>query len=170
MADHGSLIADRFHPFTFQHKLQAQSNCPTKQMLCVLLKVCVFYWYQCRINSMSEKALITRAWKITNVCKLKSFVEVGCCGSTSHPTQAVAVKGQVVSPVCGFLSPSEAGVAGCMSNCGRLESIPVSELFPASNVKDKACINANQLNIRYLPVRYHCCQGTVASTFTLTCI
>jgi hypothetical protein len=25
---------------------------------------------------MSEKALITRAWKITNVSKLKSFVQV----------------------------------------------------------------------------------------------
>ncbi|WIA31352.1 hypothetical protein OEZ86_002253 [Tetradesmus obliquus] len=29
-----------------------------------------------RMNSMTEKALITRAWKITNVSKLKSFVEV----------------------------------------------------------------------------------------------
>ncbi|WIA11276.1 hypothetical protein OEZ85_011400 [Tetradesmus obliquus] len=29
-----------------------------------------------RMNSMSEKALITRAWKITNVSKLQSFVQV----------------------------------------------------------------------------------------------
>uniref|UniRef100_A0A383W5T7 Uncharacterized protein n=1 Tax=Tetradesmus obliquus TaxID=3088 RepID=A0A383W5T7_TETOB len=29
-----------------------------------------------RMNSMTEKALITRAWKITNVSKLQSFVQV----------------------------------------------------------------------------------------------
>jgi hypothetical protein len=30
---------------------------------------------------MSEKALITRAWKITNVSKLKSFVQVRTGGT-----------------------------------------------------------------------------------------